>query len=283
MELDLFHDRGADDDAIRRSRDFRRLFRSADAEADADRHTGVLLDRGDLRRDVCRWRAVGTGDACPRKCVDESLGGSGQQGDALRRRGRRDEADVFQAGSRSEIGVFRGFIRRKIKQQDPIDARSFRVAMEFLIAVGEDGIQVGEKNDGRLVGFPELADEIEGFRGCHPGFQGAVGGHLVDDTIGKRIGKWQAELDDIRSGGGKRGHDFQGFSELRIARGDVGDECFLVRLAESGKCLGEAVWHGRGEIGCGAAPAQFLIHRRGTGTARGGVWLVFENSVVRLM
>ena len=108
----MFHDGRAYDDAVCRAGDHGGLIGCADAESDTNWHVSVGFDRGNEGGDVSRRRTVGTGDSGARKCVNEALGGLGKNFNALRWRGRGDDADVFQPGADGEILVLRGLIRR---------------------------------------------------------------------------------------------------------------------------------------------------------------------------
>lgn len=109
--------------------------------------------------------------------------------------------------------------------------------------VGENGVQIGEQHDGSLMRFAKAADQLNGVGGGHTGLERALGSHLVDDAIGERIGKRQAEFDDIGPGICQGFDDFQRGFKIRITRGDVGDEGFLVGFTELGEGGVDAVGH----------------------------------------
>ena len=184
VELDLFDDGGADNHAVGGFRDFRGLLGGGDAEADADRGVGELADGGDLRADVGGGRAVGTGDAGAGKQIDEAFGRLCEDFHALRRGGRRDQADVFEARADGKILVERGFVGREVEQQDAVGSGGGGVVVKGFEALGENGSPIGEEHDGRLVGLAEAADQLDGAGGAHAGFERALGGHLVDDAVG---------------------------------------------------------------------------------------------------
>lgn len=229
VEFDLFDDGGTDDDAVGGLGDEGGLFGVGDAEADADGGVGVLFDGGDLCGDGFGGCGVAAGDARAGKGVDEALGLLGEEFDAFGRGGWRDEADV---GESLEFGEFFGegcFVRGEVEEEDAVGPGGDGVGLEFSKAVGEDGVEVGEEDDGGGgVCLAEVADEVESAGGCHAGFEGAVGGHLVDDAVGEGIGKGEAEFDDMGTDVGEGVHDFEGEIEARITGGDVCDEGFLI-------------------------------------------------------
>ena len=63
--------------------------------------------------------------------------------------------------------------------------------VEFFEAVGENGIEIGEEHDGSLVGLTKASDQIDRARGCHARLESALGSHLIDDPVGKWVGKRQ--------------------------------------------------------------------------------------------
>jgi len=91
---------------------------------------------------------------------------------------------VFEAGADGEVLVEGCFVGREVEQENSVRAGVGGVVVEGFEAVGENGIQVGEQDDGGLVRFAEAADEFDGAGGAHARFERALGGHLVDDAVG---------------------------------------------------------------------------------------------------
>jgi len=235
MPLDDAHDRAADDDAIGGTAHFGGLVGSGNAESDRDRDPGVGLDRRDVAGDALGEGGLGSGDAFARDVVDEPFGRGSQFRDAVGRSGRGDQADVAEGSALGELAVEDGFVGREIEEQDPVGPGRGGVLVELRESVAVDRIEVGEEHHGSLRAFAEAADQVEDLVSRRPGFEGAVGGHLVDDAVGQGVGERQAELDDVGSLVSEGLDDLQRAVEVRIAGGDIGDKGLFPFGTEAGE------------------------------------------------
>jgi hypothetical protein len=91
----------------------------------------------------------------------------------------------------------------------------------------------------------DLPDAIENSGNRSARFQGALRGQLIDEAVGERIGKWDAELEDVGAGFFEGEREIDGRRETGIAGADVGDECLLVSGAQSFETLVDSILHSR--------------------------------------
>ena len=117
--------------------------------------------------------------------------------------------------------------------------------METFESELEDRIQVSVEDDRDLGARPDLADAIEHAGNGGARFQGTLRGELIDEAVGERIGKRDAELEDVGAGFFEGESEIDGAREIGIAGADVGDECFLVPGTEGGETLVDSILHSR--------------------------------------
>ena len=106
-------------------------------------------------------------------------------------------ARAFQPARLAQLGVLGVLFRRQIEDQQAIDSRRFRIAMKCLEAVPVDRIHVSVEHDGNLRLVPDLSHAIEYAMHGGPGRERACGGELVHHAIRERIGKRDAEFENI--------------------------------------------------------------------------------------
>ena len=241
--LDLFDDDGADDDAVAMGGDGGGLLGGVDAEADADGDLGVLFDPGDGFADRVGGGSVGACDAGAGESVNKPFRLFSEKLYAICRSGRGNEGDDAQAMGGGHFRMLCGFVGWEVEREDAVDSGGGGGGVEFVPAVGNDGVEVGVEDDGGFVRFPEIADEVEDLDGGGAGFEGTVGGELVDDAVSERVGKGEAEFDDVGAGVGEGFDDLEGARHVGVSGGDVGDKGFLPLGLEAGKCGVDAVAH----------------------------------------
>ncbi len=86
------------------------------------------------------------------------------------------------------------FFKRKVGDNDPVDAESSAAREELIVACVEYWVQVS-KEDERNVGFaPERPDQLEYLFHCGSGAQGADIRRLNDFALGDRVGKGNSDF-----------------------------------------------------------------------------------------
>src|SRR6476646_7190987 len=110
--------------------------------------------------------------------------------DSLRRCRRRNQPNVERAFARLIL------FRRKIEDQEAVDSRGARGAMELFEAELEYRVQVSVENNRNLRALANLSDAFENAGDRRPGFESALGSELVHKAVGQRIRKGNAQLED---------------------------------------------------------------------------------------
>ncbi len=102
--LQMTHEGAADDDAVGDFAQRADVFRPADAEADAQRHLGLLTQPGKLIEQFRRHALAFAGDAGDADAVEEAGRTAGDGAGAFARRGRRDEVNQFEVAGGGQAG-----------------------------------------------------------------------------------------------------------------------------------------------------------------------------------
>ena len=126
-----------------------------------------------------------------------------------------------------------------------IDTGGIRFVMKTLEPELENGVQVGVEDDRDLGARPDLADTIEHAGDSGARFQGALRSQLIDEAVGERIGKRDAELENVGAGFFQRQREIDGARKIGVAGADIGDEGFLIPGPEGDETLVDSVWHSR--------------------------------------
>jgi hypothetical protein len=137
------------------------------------------------------------------------------------------------------------FLRRKIENQQAINARFARLAMELFEAELKNRIQVGVEHDRNLRASANLPNAIE--HACHrgAGLERALRRELINETVRERIGKRKTKLDNIGPDFLEGEREIYGPGQIGIAGADVGDERRFIPLPKGGETLVDSVWHSR--------------------------------------
>jgi hypothetical protein len=136
-----------------------------------------------------------------------------------------------------------GLLGRQVQGQHRVDPGRGRRPHVGVHAVGEDEVVVGVEDDRHLALLAQAPHELQDARRGHAALEGALRRQLVGGPVGQRVGKGDAELEDVgpardhRPAGGERG------VKIRIARAEVRDE--------GGAPLGTGRGEGGGEAGHG--------------------------------
>ena len=115
--------------------------------------------------------------------------------------------------------------------------------MKFSEAKLEDWIQVSVENDRDLRLFADLAHAFEHATSSRSGGESTLRSQLIDDPISERIGKRQAELENVGAGFFERERKIDRAVKTRIARANVGNKPFALLGAELGKAIVDLVGH----------------------------------------
>src|SRR2546423_8713921 len=109
----------------------------------------------------------------------------------------------------------------------------------------KDRIQISVKDDRDLRSPPDLPDAIEYAGHSGAGFESALGGQLIHQAIGQRIGERHAQLENVDTGFFERESDIDSAGQAGIAGADIGDERFFIPLPKRGETLVDSIWHSR--------------------------------------
>jgi hypothetical protein len=90
-----------------------------------------------------------------------------------------------------------------------------------------------------------LANAIEDAGNRRPGFQRALGGELIDETVRERVGERNAEFENVDTGILQCEREIDRARQIGIARTDIRDECFFVLLPKGCETLVDSIWHRR--------------------------------------
>jgi len=150
-------------------------------------------------------------------------------------------------------------LRRKIDDDEPVDARLARILQEFRHAILIDRIVVAHEDDRRRrLLAAEVAHELKRLLHRLPGGERAQRGGLDRRPVGHGIGEGHAELDHIGAGAGQRLHQSERGRGIGIARRDEGHEPGAARGLELGEALIEPIG---GPVGAAAAEAHSFVPR----------------------
>lgn len=185
---DDFDDGTAYDDAVSDAADFFGLFCRVDAETDGTRYVRDLLSRIDDFFEVRLDFRPRPRDAQGGNDVQETFADVGDFLDTVFRR-RRDHGDDVDAMGFSGSGTFIAFFKGHIGDDDAVHAGFLAAGKEFFSAVMEDGIEVGQKDQGNLRFLADPFDQGKDVVDARPCFQGPQVRFLDDDAFGDGVGK----------------------------------------------------------------------------------------------
>jgi len=269
---DPIHDGAADDDSVSECSDLAGLFGVGDAKADADGKGGGFFQEGNFFAEGSREVLLHSGDAFAGDIVDES-GGRGDEGaDAGFGGGGGDEDDPSQVATRGK--VVGGFLGGKVEKEKSVGADSDGIGFKLLPAIGENRVVVGEENE-RDVAFL-VAQPFDEFQYAGQGgarFEGSLATELVDNAVGQRIGKGNAEFDQVGTSFCQGGDQSGGGVEVGIAGYEIGDEGFSLLFFEAGKEFVDPVrgvhdWEDIARVGRGFTRENRFRRRQGSGGFR---------------
>ena len=116
------------------------------------------------------------------------------------------------------------FFRRQIENEQSIDTGCFRFAMKSLRnRIGKSDSNKCKERSGLSI-LPEFAERNRERRGRLRPPQRALGGKLIHNSVGQRIGERQSKLNQIRTCVFERTNKINRFLEIRIARANVWNE-----------------------------------------------------------
>ena len=167
--------------------------------------------------------------------------------------GRGGQTDKVQTGLLCRNAQLFVFFRRQVDDDQTVDASLFRLHQKLVYATAVDRVVVAHQNNrGRVIFFTEGTCNSQRLVQRHVLVQRALTGQLNGRAVGHRIGKGQAQFDDVHASAGKRLNDFQRFRFVRIARHYVGYKSLTVLSLQRGEFCVDAS-HGRPFL-CSASP-----------------------------
>jgi hypothetical protein len=233
--------RAADHDRVGAACDRERGIGIAHAEADGDRHLRAAADRPDARRQRAQVEPVGAGHAGERNIVQESLGAAAQLVQARVRGRRRGEIDLAQTRAAQRRGRVR-FLDRAIDDEHAVDAGRDRFARERGVAVDLDRIEIAHQHDRRRrVVAAEFGNPTQYLLQADAARQRAFARMLDHRTVGHRIGKRHADLDQVRAGVDQRMQQRHDAVRIGIAGGDERDQPGAASCAQVGEAGVDAI------------------------------------------
>ena len=197
-----------DHHAVRGFRNRAGAFGVLDAEPDRDRQLRTPLEPRHGFAHQLGVRRGGARDAGDRNKIDEAAGvfeNFRQTVIAVVGATRRTKASPRLARGQANLVVF---FRRAIDDDEPVDARGFRVPQERLDAIDIDGIVIAHQDHWRVrVPGAEFFHHPKRRRQRLLGFKRPAAGGLNCGAVGDRIGKRHAEFDNVRAGRRQRGEN----------------------------------------------------------------------------
>ena len=132
-------------------------------------------------------------------------------------------------------------LRRIVHHQHTVDARrsgiAHKAAFPVLLVVSFDGVGIAHEHDGcGGVAFPEFLHHRDDLDQPDPQGERAVTGFLDHRSVGGRIGKRNAELDDVGSPFHHAVHEVGCDVGKGETRGDEGDQGLAVLRFERVQC-----------------------------------------------
>ena len=184
---------------------------------------------------------TGAGDALDRDVINEAAGHRADGADARLVRGGGQEIDQVDPRLAQAGHQLPALLRRGIDHQDAIHPGGAGLLGEGGIAQDLDGIEIAHEDDGgRRVPLPELSHHLQDI--AQPGMvgQGALAGALDHGAVGHGIGEGHAQLDEVGTGGDHGVHQGHGGGQVRVPRGDEGDEGGAAAGGQVGETSGDA-------------------------------------------
>ena len=191
------HQGAADDHAVGDLGDGLDVGGGGDAEADADGQGGVLTDLRDGRSQISGQFGAFAGDAFAGDIVDEARGVLGDEADAGRGRGRGHDEDIGQAVLLAGGDQVAGLFGRAIEHQQAVAASFADLAAVVLHAEREQQVIITIEHHRLIRAGAHGAEDVEQAVVGHAAFKGALGGELVRQAVGERVGEGYADFEDI--------------------------------------------------------------------------------------
>lgn len=149
-------------------------------------------DLGGAGGDVLGDLSLHASDPFTGDIIDEATAARDDLADTLFGRGGSDEVDGVDSVSGHDGLVIAGFFGGQIEDKEAVDTGGGGVFHEPFEAVSVEQIKVDVEDDGDLGGLSDAEDRCEQLWGSGAGFESALGGELIDETIGERVAKGHA-------------------------------------------------------------------------------------------
>ena len=142
------------------------------------------------------------------------------------------------------------FFRRQISHQHAIGAGPLCFDAQLLDSKLQQRIEIAEKNDGDI-GLPaRLRQHFQSLGHARAIFESAHGCSLNDRTVGDRIAKRNAQLNDVRARVGKFDQELDCGAKVGIARDNKRDQRVLTLLPQACESFRDAVHSPPSSIPC---------------------------------
>ena len=125
-----------------------------------------------------------------------------------------------------------GLFDAGVGEQAAIDAGGGRVGGEAFQAVAQDGVEIGEQQEGNFGSGANAAGDLEHGREGGAGLEGALAAALDDGSIGDGVAERDAEFDEVGAAADHGGDEGGGAERRGVAGGEIGDEAFAVVALE---------------------------------------------------
>jgi len=127
------------------------------------------------------------------------------------------------------------FFRREVEDEETIDAGLCRLALKLGHSMTQDGIEVGVENNRDLRAPANFADASQHTVHRRAALKRALRRQLIDNAIRQRIGKWNAQLQQVGSRFLQDKRDFNGPGKIWITRANVWNEGGTIFVAALSK------------------------------------------------
>ena len=139
------------------------------------------------------------------------------------------------------------FLRRQIEHQQTVHAGFRGGGDEFLHADAVDEVEINVENDRNLRLLADGGNGFQKLRRRGAGFQTALRGKLVHQTVGQRVAERHAEFQNVHARLVEGQSQFARGGQIRVARADIDDEAFFAVAFQRGELFNDAV-HARGSF-----------------------------------
>ena len=165
----------------------------------------------------------------------------GDQSHAGGRGGRRHDEDISEAVLLAGGDEVAGFFGRAIEDEQAIGSGFADLAAIAFDPKGEEQVIITIEHDGLIGPGASGADDVQQAVVSHAGFERALRGQLIRQTVGERIGEGDTDFEDVGAVLGEGEQDLFRRGGVGIARADVTDEGRTAFGFAAGKGLSDSI------------------------------------------